>query len=241
MRTSQTPKNSVLLLWVALLGNAAANSPSASFSLGIPYGVNAASISYLHLSALEMAPKCDDANATMKSYRRLTEEFSTITNMIETTDAHTNVPAGSNKDTHTTSNDVEAGSQNNQPASQKRVYLGNENPEGCPTDIDTPFCHECGGDKGSPDGVSRCRGIAEQNMFLEDCLCEEVINNHSDPLKRPSLAERLRRWPEYEEVFKEIEEYGDEDEPIDPGQCSEAEVEVEPQLAQLRTGRLSQT
>ena len=106
MRTSQTPKNSVTLLWVAFLGNAAANSPSASFSLGMPYGVNAASIPYLHLSALEMAPKCDDANATMKSYRRLFEELSTIANMIETTDAHTNVPAGSNKDTHTTLNDV---------------------------------------------------------------------------------------------------------------------------------------
>ena len=150
MRTSQTPKNSVMLLWVAFLGNAAANSPSASFSLGMPYGVNAASIPYLHLSALEMAPKCDDANATMKSYRRLIEGLSTIANMIETTDAHTNVPAGSNKDTHTTLNDVEAGSQNNQPASQKRVYLGIENPEGCPTDIDTPFCHECGATKVHP-------------------------------------------------------------------------------------------
>lgn len=75
-------------------------------------------------------------------------------------------------------------------------------------------------------------------MFLGDCLCEDVENNHSDPLKRTSLAERLRRWPEYEEVLKEIEEYGDEDEPIDSngdlvevedidlGHCSEAEVEV---------------
>lgn len=125
MRTSQTRKNSVLLLWVAFLGNAAANSPSASFSLGMPYGVNAASIPYLHLSALEMAPKCDDANATMKSYRRLFEELSTIANMIETTDAHTNVPAGSNKDTHTTLNDVEAGCQDRKTISQrhKREFI----------------------------------------------------------------------------------------------------------------------
>lgn len=123
MRTSQTRKNSVLLLWVAFLGNAAANSPSASFSLGMPYGVNAASIPYLHLSALEMAPKCDDANATMKSYRRLIEGLSTIANMIETTDAHTNVPAGSNKDTHTTLNDVEAGSPKTISQRHKREFI----------------------------------------------------------------------------------------------------------------------
>jgi hypothetical protein len=88
-------------------------------------------------------------------------------------------------------------------------------------------------------------------MFLEDCLCGEVINNHSDPLKRPSLAERLRRWPEYEEVLKEIEEYGDEDEPIDSnadivevedidsGQCSEAEVEVSQDVAPTARRRYS--
>jgi hypothetical protein len=108
---------------VAFLGNAAANSPSASFSLGMPYGVNAASIPYLHLSALEMAPKCDDANATMKSYRRLIEGLSTIANMIETTDAHTNVPAGSNKDTHTTLNDVEAGSPKTISQRHKREFI----------------------------------------------------------------------------------------------------------------------
>ncbi|KAG9659554.1 hypothetical protein KCU95_g11802, partial [Aureobasidium melanogenum] len=135
--------------------------------------------------------------------------------MVETTNVSTNRSEGKDEDADSTAQEPDRESQDAPPVSQKKVYLNGDQPDGCPEDLDTPHCDECGGNKGSLDGSSRCRGVADKDMQWEDCICVDMEFSHSDPLIRRRGERTMSLYSLETQRF--IEEYGseEEDEPID--------------------------
>lgn len=137
MRTLLFRAEFILLLWMVASGGTADFVPSTSFPLGIPFEIDAALNPYLHLPALEMASGCNHKSSMSKRHELTTERLYDTIAMVWTTTVSTNGSEGKDKVEDATAKDSDRRSQDAPNASQKKVYLGGNQPDGCPEDIDT--------------------------------------------------------------------------------------------------------
>lgn len=101
----------------------------------------------------------------LKIYEPSTERAINLVVIVEPTNVSTNRFEGTDKDTDATVTDSDRKLQDAPPVSQKKVYLGGDQPDGCFEDLDIPHCDECGGNKGSFDEISRCRGVSVNSVL----------------------------------------------------------------------------
>lgn len=167
MHTLSLRAEIAMLLWTVASGGAAAYVPSTSFLLGVPLGIDVALDRNLRVPALGLTSGCNHTTSTLEGYESLVERPGNIVAMVETTNVSTNRSEGKDEDADSTAQEPDTESQDAPPVSQKKVYLNGDQPDGCPEDLDTPHCDECGGNKGSLDGSSRCRGVSVRSMLLE--------------------------------------------------------------------------
>jgi hypothetical protein len=167
MRTLSLRAEIAMLLWTVAFGGAAAYVPSTSFLLGIPLGIDVALDRNLHLLALGTTSGCNHPSSTLKRYESLVERPGDLVAMVETTNVSTNRSEGKSEDADSTAKESDRKSQDAPAMSQEKVYLGGDQPDGCPEDIDTLHCDECGGNKGSLDGMSRCKGVSVNSIPYE--------------------------------------------------------------------------